>query len=140
MKKAEYIQRYGLRKYQEHKERAKENQRKRIEAGKQSLAEKDYVKDSVTVKAYLPVPDVEDYAEQLVEIEKEAYRFQNYLKREWARETNENFILVVDSANKEKGGRRFIARVNLTQLRMPTATRDKFKEIVKSGSENWHSS
>lgn len=137
MKKDEYIAKYGVEKYNEQKKKIAENTRKRNQRNKENNVVKVLtdVDDSVTGKTFLDAPFAESEEEGLKLIEKKAYAFQKYLQKLWRKETTKPFILVVDEYIKAKGGKRFIAKCNLTQLNMDAETRQHFIEIVKTGSE-----
>ena len=136
MKREEFIRRYGERKYREHIERSKAYAKKRKEEGRKPV-QRESTKDYTTVTAYLITPDVEDYGEQLIAIDRKASKFQQYIRRVWAERTSQRFILTVDSTNKEKGGKRFKTKITLTQLSMDRDTRDEFKEVVLNESKTF---
>ena len=120
MKKSEYIARYGEERYNEYK----------ASRVTEYAEEKSIIVDDITVKLSLPLPDYEDYLEQLAEIDRMIGRLQHIMRMDWGKETRQRFILVVDGgviSNKKKV---FSVKVNLAQLGMNKVTRDKFKEFV----------
>jgi hypothetical protein len=134
MKKEEFIARYGEEKWEEHLNAVREgNRRKRAGLLPQKRECSRYWKNNVTVKLWLPIPDMEEYDEQLKENERRATELQKQMRKGWVHETTKDFILIVTAGNKYKDKIGYI--VDLYQLNMDKDTQRKFKEFCRRSWE-----
>lgn len=130
MKKEEFIARYGEEKWEEHLNAVRVAQkRKRAGLPPQKSDSSRYWKNDVTVKLWLPIPDVDEYDEMLKENERRAAELQKQMRKEWVKETDKDFILIVTAGNKVKGKIGYI--VDLYQLSMDRTEQRKFKEFCR---------
>ena len=135
MKKEEYIRRYGEERYNEFKKQVIAIQKKRAEekraANPKIRVDKTAVKDEITVRMLIQVPDYEYYEDFTKWLKKYESAFQRKLREEWKRLSNQRHIIVVDCWSHAVSNKTFTVSASLTQLGMRKKERDSFKQIVK---------